>query len=580
MKSYFEFPLTNEIRNRLRSYYEDLELVQHGEQQEFKTKIKVERIRRLVSFRHTDTLIDIGCSRGYLLSQIMPKIGKGIGYDISDAAIEENKKTYAHTTLSFRVYDGEQLTSEESADVITMVDVLEHVLSPDKLMQSLAQTLKPGGKLVVQVPFTGWLSEAVTKKYHHGHVRYYDPEYLRHYVERFGLSVTYVQTHNSVPFAGVWLRWQRLWNALNLVASWVPSWWYPYFGEILLIAEKPAIRRPKKAAIVVVNYNGKHMLEDCFRAVFAQQEVPFDVYMVDNNSHDGSIAFVQELFPQVHIIDSKENTGFSGGQNLGIAAALKDEDVAYVVSLNNDTIVDQGWLKALLEAAEKDPAIAAVGSQARFPDGNVQTVGLSLEPILYSTDDGGISVGANAPREQYAKEMDIFACSGVSVLYKRKALEQVGFFDHDFFAYVEDLDLGFRMRLAGWRCVYTPKSTLLHLHSQTAGARSAFKMYHVLRNSYYCAIKNLPLRELFALPFRDCVSAYKFFSQKKKQERASDEQSMGAWRLIAIGIRAYAGVLVSLPRMLRKRWKIQRRVAVSRAERRSWYKRFSRKTLG
>ncbi len=258
-----------------------------------------------------------------------------------------------------------------------------------------------------------------------------------------------------------------------------------------------------KAAIIIVNWNGKRFLSNCLNAVYGQSYKTFEVYFVDNGSTDGSLKFVMKNYPQTKVISLKENTGFAKGNNLGITEAFKDKEVKYIIFLNNDTIVDKNWLKELITTAEQDESIGMVSSKSLFPDGRIQTIGMSLEQNIYGDKDGGISIGFGAEGSKFKNEIDILCPTGVSALYKRSVLEDVGFFDEDFFAYAEDLDLGLRARLVGWNCIYNPKSKLVHLHSQTGEAASPFKAFYSKRNSFFVAIKNFPFTDMLLFPLRD-----------------------------------------------------------------------------
>ncbi|MFO7168409.1 MAG: glycosyltransferase [Chloroflexota bacterium] len=141
-----------------------------------------------------------------------------------------------------------------------------------------------------------------------------------------------------------------------------------------------------KATVIIPAHNGESYLRPCLEALLAQEGAAFDVIVVDNGSSDGGADLVARLFPQVRLVRSVAPLGFAGACNLGIRAALEggpgEEPPEAVVLLNQDTVVDPGWLAALLQPLREDPAAGVVGSLARYPDGRIQHAGAELlEPL-------------------------------------------------------------------------------------------------------------------------------------------------------------------------------------------------------
>jgi GT2 family glycosyltransferase len=337
----------------------------------------------------------------------------------------------------------------------------------------------------------------------------------------------------------------------------------------------------KKAAIVIVNWDGLKWLKDCLDAVYNQSYTNFDVYFVDNGSVDDSIDFVERNFPQAKIIKLEKNTGFTGGNNIGIKKALEDAIVDYIVLLNNDTKVYPNWLLGLVSTAEKEEKIGMVSSLSLFPSKTIQTIGLSLEKNFMHSKVGGISLGCGYSPEDFPEELEIFAPSGVSALYKREVLEKTGLFDDLFFAYAEDLDLGLRARLFGWKALYCPDSKLIHYHSQTAGAGSPFKAFHVKRNSYFVAIKNLCLVDLLLFPFREFfwnLSQLKNMTHNNKSVE-SLASKIGKWGGIKLMMNVYFQVLLKTPKMFKERRSIQKSKSITCQELSGMFERFSRDNI-
>jgi GT2 family glycosyltransferase len=325
------------------------------------------------------------------------------------------------------------------------------------------------------------------------------------------------------------------------------------------------MKKNNKAAVIIVNWNGKKFLKSCLKAIYKQTYKNFGVYFIDNGSTDGSLDYVRKNFPKTKIIQLRTNTGFARGNNEGIKEAFKDRGIKYIVCLNNDTIVSKNWLKELVKTADKNKKIGAVSSKAYFKDGKtIQNAGLIYSSVIGLNKKGGISLGyglTDKEAPELSKEVDIFAPGGVAPLYRRNVLEKIykrdgEIFDEDFFAYAEDLDLGFRIRDLGYKCVLSPKATLVHLHSQTGGVASPFKAFYSERNSIFTAIKNLSSKDLMLFPLRNIVLKISYFF-KKHESVESLKKEVGFIKTFLIVIKAHLSAIVLTPKMFVKRVKIK-----------------------
>jgi len=318
----------------------------------------------------------------------------------------------------------------------------------------------------------------------------------------------------------------------------------------------------KKAAIVTLNWNGLELIKNCLSSVYKQTYTNFSVYLTDNGSTDGSVEFIKKNYPQIDFKELGRNTGFAKASNEGIRLALSDPDVEYIVCLNNDTIVDPQWLQALIDQVDYEKKIDMVASLALFEDGNVQSAGLFFDKNLMGAKVGGLSRGYGENPSLHAQVKEVFAPSAGACLYTRRMLEDVGLFDEDFFIYDEDFDLGLRAKNKGYRCVFTPFSKLIHLHSRsTGGAASPFKAFLAKRNAYFVAIKNFGIIDLILFPFRDIIWNIKSLFPDNKGKNTSTKQlinRIGFARLILLMIKMYAQVLWYFPKMLIKRFKAQK----------------------
>lgn len=256
-------------------------------------------------------------------------------------------------------------------------------------------------------------------------------------------------------------------------------------------------------SVVIVTYNGLKYLPECIDSLAKQSFSDFEIIVVDNCSSDGSAEFVREHYPQVRVIRAERNLGFSAGTNLGIRASKG----AFIFTLNNDTRTDPACIEQLFLAMNSNPRIGICGSKMLFPDGRINSTGICISRSGAAWDRGMFE----PDNGQYSVREEVFgACAGAA-LYRKAMLDQIGFFDEGLFMYLEDVDISYRARLAGWTCMYVPGAIVHHHHGGSAGSRSDMAVYFVNRNSIWITFKNVPSSLLFAaLPWiigRHCALA-------------------------------------------------------------------------
>lgn len=239
-------------------------------------------------------------------------------------------------------------------------------------------------------------------------------------------------------------------------------------------------------SVIVVNHNGRAFLDKCLGSLRRQSYPSIEVLLVDNGSSDGSVEFVRERYPEVKIIENEENIGFAGANNVGIRAAHGE----LVATLNNDTEVVPGWLEALVGAmlSGKDVGMCASKMLRMDDPGIIDSTGICISRSGASWDRGMFERDMG----QYEAMEEVFGPCAGAALYRRSMLDEVGLFDEDFFAYMEDVDLAFRARLKGWKCLYVPKAVVYHHHGGTAGYMSDLSVYYDNRNIIWNFIKNYP----------------------------------------------------------------------------------------
>ena len=255
-----------------------------------------------------------------------------------------------------------------------------------------------------------------------------------------------------------------------------------------------------KVSVVIVNWNGQRYLERCLSAVLAQTCLSFEVVLVDNASTDDSVELVARRFPEVQIIQNEKNLGFAAGNNIGIRATSGE----VVATLNNDTQADPRWLEELVAAMQGREMVGMAASKMLFAHRPevINSTGICLDSAGIAWDRRGGELDAmdeSSPTEVFGP------CAGAA-LYRRAMLDRVGLFDEDFFCYLEDVDLAWRARLMGWRCLYIPTARVYHVHSGTGQEGSPFKNYLLGRNKVWTIVKNYPSPALFL--FLPIILAY------------------------------------------------------------------------
>jgi len=239
------------------------------------------------------------------------------------------------------------------------------------------------------------------------------------------------------------------------------------------------------ATIIVVTHDSARWLERMCAAVAAQTETRWRLVLVDNASRPDQRPRQSALPPGASVIQCEKNLGFAEANNL----AARDADTPYLVFLNPDAFPEPGWLAALIATAERFPAAAAIGSLQWRADapGVFDGAGdvLHASGLAYRSNYGK----AHAPAPPLGES---FSACAAAMLVRRDAFEQVDGFDARYFCYFEDVDLGFRLRLFGWRVLQSPDAVVHHVGGGVAGARSAFGDFHGARNRLWTFVKCMP----------------------------------------------------------------------------------------
>ena len=264
-----------------------------------------------------------------------------------------------------------------------------------------------------------------------------------------------------------------------------------------------------RTTIIIPNYNGLSFLGPCLESLKQQTVHVFKVLVVDNGSTDGSVQWLREQgIPSIFL---DHNTGFPGAVNAGIRAA----DTPYVLLLNNDTAAEPRFVEFLERAIGRSETIFSVSSrvlQMHRPEL------LDDAGDMFSVMGWAYQRGVGREMKRYDRPCRIFSACAAAAIYRREVFEKIGYFDEAHFAYLEDIDIGYRARLFGYDNVYCPEALVRHVGSGTSGSKyNPFKVRLAARNSVYLNYKNMPLLQLAvnALPLAFGYAVkIRFFSKR------------------------------------------------------------------
>ena len=280
----------------------------------------------------------------------------------------------------------------------------------------------------------------------------------------------------------------------------------------------------KKVAIVILNWNGKELLEN-FLPFVIQHSPPerSEIIVADNGSTDGSVSFLQQQFPSVGIIPLDKNHGFAEGYNL----SMRHVKTEYTVLLNNDVEVTEGWLDTPLEIMDNAPGVACVQPKIRSWRNRALfeyagAAGGYLDRYGYPFCRGRLLHIVEEDRGQYDTPADILWATGACLFVRTEVFRAVGGLDARFFAHQEEIDMCWRMRCRGYRLVYTPRSVVYHVGAATLAAENPRKTFLNFRNSLLMLYKNLPQEELSHVMhmrfWLDYIAALKFLLNRHPKD--------------------------------------------------------------
>ncbi|MFA5133699.1 MAG: glycosyltransferase family 2 protein [Patescibacteria group bacterium] len=235
-------------------------------------------------------------------------------------------------------------------------------------------------------------------------------------------------------------------------------------------------------SIIYINYNTRGLLKQSLKHLFLMAPaLDFEVIVVDNNSSDGSVEMIQKRFPQVRIIESKENLGYSKGANLGI----KNCNGKYVAIFNPDIFIMKGSLEAMVNFLDNNISVGAVGPKLENADKTLQYSCYKF-PKIYTPLLRRSFFGETAPGRKelnrylmkkwsHSESREVDWLLGGALVARKSALVDVGYFDERYFLYFEDTDLGKKLKKRGYKVIYLPSAKMVHLHRRESADTTFFK---------------------------------------------------------------------------------------------------------
>lgn len=249
-----------------------------------------------------------------------------------------------------------------------------------------------------------------------------------------------------------------------------------------------------RVSIIIVNWNGKNHLKNCLRSLAKLKYKKTEIIIVDNGSTDGSREYITTRYPKIQLIKNSSNLGFSQANNQGIKKASGE----YVLLLNNDTKVRNDFLATLVKKISSDPLLGAVQPKILHWEkpGQLDSIGSFLTHTGFLFHYGFEAMDSKI----LDKEIELFSGKGSCLLFKKKVLDKIGYFNEDFFAYFEETDLCWRLWLAGYHLLYIPKAVIYHkTWGTTKKLPQSFIVFHSFRNRISSLIINLSLSNLLII---------------------------------------------------------------------------------
>jgi GT2 family glycosyltransferase len=253
-------------------------------------------------------------------------------------------------------------------------------------------------------------------------------------------------------------------------------------------------------SVVIVTWNNEKEIEECLNSLRTQSFQGFNIIVVDNASSDSTARIVRNKYPEVILLKQPHNLFLTGGNNVGIKYAISHYSPEYVLVLNPDTKLTENLIETLVNTADLDSKIGAVGPKVKFfnnkNEGLLNSTGIIFDGFTQAYDRGFLE----EDKGQYDAVEEMNAVCGVCVLYRVKALQEVGLYWDRIKMYLDELELSIRLRKKGWKIIYNPNSLLYHSYMASTDHNKTFKINKQKKKAYLLvALRHYPLKRKIAM---------------------------------------------------------------------------------
>ena len=274
-------------------------------------------------------------------------------------------------------------------------------------------------------------------------------------------------------------------------------------------------------AYLVVCWNNVKIIDECLRSIEEQTGVKKSIYVIDNDSSDGSYEYIKKNYSDITLIKSEVNSGFAIGNNKLIKECMKDRTVTHIALINSDAVIDKRWSVEIIDGLKGKQRVAcAQGTTLDYYDHET----IDSQHIYISDNFQSIQYGyTHAYDEDYAYIRKVFGVNAAAAVYTRGFIEtQPGnvLFDERFYMYLEDVDVAFRSIMAGWNNYYIPKAKAYHMGSVSAKKRSnGYNYYMTYRNQMALIVKNAPLHTIVRFFLNSLRNDVRFYRHYKREDK-------------------------------------------------------------
>jgi len=279
---------------------------------------------------------------------------------------------------------------------------------------------------------------------------------------------------------------------------------------VVIVPKKDILKYPKKkgdkkVSVIIVSYNVVNLLEKCLNSLINECNLSLDIWVVDNNSYDGSVDMVKNKFMQINLIENRENLGFASAVN----QALKLCDGDYIFLINPDAFIKKNSIEKLVDFLRENPEAGAVAPKILYPDHSLQLSCRTFPTITTQFLESSYLFKLFPKSEFFGQYFmswwnhnsikEINWASGSALMIRREALNEVGFLDEKMFMYSEDTDWCYRCWKKGWKIYYLPEAKIIHYDAQSAKISPVNRLIQVLESRYYFFKKHSYKNRIFIL---------------------------------------------------------------------------------